>query len=112
MAKLRITYRKSAIGFSKDQKETVRSLGLRKLNSVAIQEDTPAIRGMIFKVQHLVAVEEVSGDVQPDKKAAPKTTIVRARETGAASSVSTVPTTSATAKADASETSADDASNM
>lgn len=60
MAKLRITYSKSSIGYSKDQKATVRSLGLRKLNSVAIQEDTPAIRGMIFKVKHLVRVEELA----------------------------------------------------
>ena len=60
MAKLRITYTKSAIGYSKDQKETVRSLGLHKLNSVAVQQDTPAIRGMIFKVRHLVSVEELA----------------------------------------------------
>ena len=59
MAKLRITYTKSSIGYSKDQKETVRSLGLRKLNSTVIQEDTPSIRGMIFKVKHLVRVEEL-----------------------------------------------------
>ncbi len=60
MAKLLITYTKSAIGYSKDQKATVRSLGLHKLNSTAIQADTPTIRGMIFKVRHLVKVEEVS----------------------------------------------------
>ncbi len=94
MAKLRITYRKSSIGFSKDQKETVRSLGLRKLNSVVIQEDTPAIRGMIFKVQHLVTVEEVNGDVQPEEKAVSKTTVVRARDTN---STVSVPATSTTA---------------
>lgn len=60
MAKLKITYSKSAIGYSKIQKETVRSLGLRKLNSTVIHDDTPAIRGMIFKVQHLVSVEELA----------------------------------------------------
>lgn len=60
MAKLRITYKKSAIGYSQAQKDTVRSLGLHKLNSVALQDDSPAIRGMIFKVKHLVAVEEVA----------------------------------------------------
>lgn len=59
MAKLRITYTKSTIGYSKDQKATVRSLGLRKLNSQVIHEDTPAIRGMVFKVRHLVTVEEL-----------------------------------------------------
>jgi ribosomal protein L30 len=60
MAKLRITYSKSAIGYSKDQKATVRSLGLAKLNSVVVQDDTPTIRGMVFKVRHLVKVEEVA----------------------------------------------------
>jgi large subunit ribosomal protein L30 len=59
MAKLRITYTKSAIGYSKDQKETVRSLGLHKLNSTVVHDDTPAIRGMIFKVKHLVRYEEL-----------------------------------------------------
>jgi large subunit ribosomal protein L30 len=63
MSKLRITYKKSVIGYSKDQKETVYSLGLRKLNQVVIKSDTPAIRGMIFKVQHLVTVEEVADEV-------------------------------------------------
>jgi ribosomal protein L30 len=62
MAKLRITYTKSAIGYSRDQKATVRSLGLRKLNSTVVQEDTPPIRGMIFKVRHLVSVEDVPND--------------------------------------------------
>lgn len=78
MAKLQITYRKSTIGFSKDQKTTIRSLGLRKLNSVVLQEDTPSIRGMIFKVQHLVNVEEVADDTVLAKHAdKPTTTIVR-----------------------------------
>ena len=62
MAKLRISYTKSVIGYSKDQKATVRSLGLRKLNSTVIQTDTPAIRGMIFKVRHLVSYEELPED--------------------------------------------------
>lgn len=62
MAKLRITYAKSAIGYSKQQKETIRSLGLRKLNSVVVKEDNESIRGMIFKVQHLVKIEEVADD--------------------------------------------------
>lgn len=63
MSKLRITYKKSAIGYSKDQKNTVLSLGLRKLNQVVIKEDSPTVRGMVFKVQHLVTVEEVSDEV-------------------------------------------------
>jgi large subunit ribosomal protein L30 len=65
MAKLRITYTKSAIGYSIDQKATIKSIGLRKLNSSVVREDTPSIRGMVFKVRHLVTVEEIAeGEAQ------------------------------------------------
>jgi large subunit ribosomal protein L30 len=56
--KLQITLVRSPIGYSKRQKLTVRALGLRQLNQTVEQEDTPAIRGMIAKVNHLVEVEE------------------------------------------------------
>lgn len=59
MAKLNITYTKSAIGYKKDQKATVKALGFRKLNQTVQHDDTPVIRGMINKVSHLVTVEEV-----------------------------------------------------
>ncbi len=59
MGKLRITWRKSAIGYSRDQKATVRALGLKRLGQTVVHEDNPAIRGMVFKVRHLVEVEEV-----------------------------------------------------
>jgi large subunit ribosomal protein L30 len=59
MTKLRITYRKSAIGYRKDQKGTIRALGFKKLNQVVEHKDSPVIRGMISKVSHLVSVEEV-----------------------------------------------------
>lgn len=59
MTKLRVTYRKSAIGYSKRQKGTIRALGLRRLNQTVEHDDTPVIRGMIEKVSHLVGVEEV-----------------------------------------------------
>jgi large subunit ribosomal protein L30 len=59
MAKLKITYTKSAIGYQKDQGRTIRALGLRKLHQTVEHEDTPAIRGMVHKVIHLVKVEEV-----------------------------------------------------
>ena len=59
MAKLKVTYVKSAIGYNQKQKSTVKALGLRKLNQTVEHDDTPAIRGMINKVSHLVAVEEV-----------------------------------------------------
>lgn len=47
---------RSVIGTNQSQRATVRGLGLRKLNSVKELEDTPAVRGMIFKVKHLVKV--------------------------------------------------------
>ena len=58
-SKLLITYKKSSIGYQKDQGRTIRALGLRKLNSTVEHEDSPVIRGMIRKVKHLVTVEEV-----------------------------------------------------
>jgi large subunit ribosomal protein L30 len=55
---LKITWVKSAIGYSQRQKRTVQALGLRRLGQTVEHEDTPAIRGMIRKVSHLVKVEE------------------------------------------------------
>jgi large subunit ribosomal protein L30 len=60
MAKLRITYTKSSIGYNERQRATVQALGLRKLHQVVEHEDTPVIRGMVKKVSHLVQVEEVA----------------------------------------------------
>ncbi|GAB4575865.1 MAG: 50S ribosomal protein L30 [Anaerolineae bacterium] len=60
--KLKITLVKSPIGYNERQKRTVRALGLRKMDQSVLQEDTPAVRGMIDKVQHLVSVEEVEND--------------------------------------------------
>ena len=57
--KLRITYVKSAIGYSMRHKETIRSLGLRRLHQTVVHDDTPTVRGMLAKVDHLVRVEEV-----------------------------------------------------
>ena len=57
--KLRITYKKSAIGYKKDQKGTIRALGFRKLNQTVEHDDSPVIRGMVEKVSHLVEMEEV-----------------------------------------------------
>lgn len=55
---LKITMVKSPIGYNKRQKNTVRALGLRRMNQTVTQEDTDVIRGMIAKVSHLVNVEE------------------------------------------------------
>ncbi len=60
MANLKITLTKSLISRPETQRKTVRSLGLGKLNSTSILPDNPAIRGQIFKVKHLVKVEEVA----------------------------------------------------
>lgn len=57
-ATLKIVLKRSLIGRPEDQKATARVLGLTKLNHSVIQEDTPAIRGMLRKVEHLIAVEE------------------------------------------------------
>jgi len=59
MAKLRVKWVKSAIGYSKDQKATIRALGLHKLQQTVEHEDNSVMRGMIRKVNHLVKVEEV-----------------------------------------------------
>jgi large subunit ribosomal protein L30 len=59
MAKqIQITLVKSPIGYEKSQKATVKALGLTKMNQTVEKEDNPAIRGMIAKVSHLVAVVE------------------------------------------------------
>ena len=60
MAKLRIQQIKSASGHPQDQHRTVRALGIRKLNQTVEHDDTPQIRGMVFKVRHLVRVEEIA----------------------------------------------------
>jgi len=57
--KLRIKWVKSSIGYSQRQKDTIRRLGFHRLGDVVEHEDTPVIRGMIHKVQHLVEVEEL-----------------------------------------------------
>jgi large subunit ribosomal protein L30 len=62
MAKmLRITLKKSVIGYDKKQKETVRSLGLLRINHTVERVDNPQIRGMVNKIPHLVDVEEIEG---------------------------------------------------
>jgi large subunit ribosomal protein L30 len=57
--KLRVTLVKSPIGYEKSQGETAKALGLRKLHTTVEVPDNPTNRGQIFKIRHLVAVEEV-----------------------------------------------------
>jgi large subunit ribosomal protein L30 len=59
VAKLRITWVKSGIGCPIDQKNTIKALGLRRLNQTVEHDDTPAVRGMVIKVDHLVKFEMV-----------------------------------------------------
>jgi large subunit ribosomal protein L30 len=61
MSKIRVTQRRSVIDRPKDQKVTVRRLGLHRINDSVIKDDTPSVRGMVAKVHHLVEVEEVDG---------------------------------------------------
>lgn len=58
MAKLRITWVKSAIGHPEDQRRTLKSLGFKRLNQSVTHNDCGSVRGMINKVRHLVIVEE------------------------------------------------------
>ena len=53
-----VTLVRSPIGYTKDQKQTVLALGLRRMHQTIEHQDTPALRGMIRKVEHLVQVEE------------------------------------------------------
>ena len=58
MANLRITWVKSGIGYAEDQKKTLKSLGLRRLNQSVVHKDSAPVRGMLNKVKHLIKVEE------------------------------------------------------
>jgi large subunit ribosomal protein L30 len=57
--KLKVTQIRSAIGTKPNQRQTLRSLGLKRINDTVVQEDRPEIRGMVATVPHLVRVEEV-----------------------------------------------------
>lgn len=58
MGYIRVKWAKSAIGRSKDQRETIKSLGFKRLNEERVLKNTPEIRGMIKKVIHLVKILE------------------------------------------------------
>ena len=59
MGRLKVTQIRSTIGQKQNQRETVRSLGLKRIHDVVVKEDRPEIRGMVNTVTHLVTVEEV-----------------------------------------------------
>jgi large subunit ribosomal protein L30 len=58
VARLRVTWVKSGIGYSRDQRRTLKSLGFRRMHQSVVHEDSSSVRGMITKVRHLVSVEE------------------------------------------------------
>jgi large subunit ribosomal protein L30 len=59
MARLKVTQVRSGIGGTHSQRQTLRSLGLKRMRDVVVKEDRPEIRGMVATVTHLVTVEEV-----------------------------------------------------
>ena len=59
MARLKVTQVKSGIGGKQNQRDTLRTLGLKRINDTVVKEDRPEIRGMVKTVTHLVSVEEV-----------------------------------------------------
>ena len=59
MVQLKVTQVRSAIGTKPNQRQTLRSLGLKRIHHTVVQEDRPEIRGMVATVTHLVTVEEV-----------------------------------------------------
>jgi large subunit ribosomal protein L30 len=59
MGRLKVTQTKSVIGGKPKQRDTMRTLGLRRIGDVVVKEDRPEVRGMVHAVSHLVSVEEV-----------------------------------------------------
>ncbi len=57
--RLRITWVKSSTGYSEEQKATIKALGFRRLGEAVEQPDNDSVRGMVYKVRHLVEVEEL-----------------------------------------------------
>ncbi len=64
MGKLYITWVKSDIGHSRDQRQTLKALGFHRLGQTIAKEDSPSIRGMVTKVKHLVEVEAVENEAK------------------------------------------------
>jgi len=59
MARLKVTQIRSRVGNKPNQRETLRTLGLKRIGDVVVKEDRPEIRGMVHTVRHLIVVEEV-----------------------------------------------------
>ena len=59
MARLKVEQKRSTIGCKQNQRDTIRTLGLKRIGDVVVKEDRPEIRGMLQTVRHLIVVEEV-----------------------------------------------------
>lgn len=64
MAKLHITWVKSGIGYSRDQRLTLKALGFRRLGQAIEKKDSPSLRGMVAKVKHLVEVKVIENEAE------------------------------------------------
>jgi large subunit ribosomal protein L30 len=62
MSRLKVEQKKSTIGCKQNQRDTLRSLGLKRIGDVVVKEDRPEVRGMVHTVRHLVTVTEVDGE--------------------------------------------------
>ncbi len=63
MPRLKVQQKKSTIGCKQNQRDTLRSLGLKRIGDVVVKEDRPEVRGMVHTVRHLVTVTEIDGEV-------------------------------------------------
>lgn len=59
MARLKVEQKRSTIGCKQNQRDTLRTLGLKRIGDIVVKEDRPEIRGMLHTVRHLIVVEEV-----------------------------------------------------
>ena len=67
MARLKVKQTRSTIGCKKNQRDTLRSLGLKRIGDVVVKEDRPEIRGMVHTVRHLVTVQVIDGVIGEDE---------------------------------------------
>jgi len=79
MPALKITLKKSLIGYKWDQGRTAQALGLRKIGTTVIRPDNASIRGMVDKLEHVVTVEEIAGDA-PEPRSARRKSAAKATE--------------------------------
>lgn len=77
MSALKVKLVKSSAGSSEDQLRTLRGLGLKKFGDERILQDTPAVRGMVFKMKHLVSHEVLSQDAKVNKRRKPRKIVRR-----------------------------------